>query len=200
MPTPPMPPAPRKRQWNSAADMVDLLIQAALTAGAAGAAFVSGRDIVYSETFREICRASQCGKYGKCWVCPPDIGEIDTLISRAKSYPRGILYQTIGTLEDSFDVEGMFEAGANHAKVSRKLNRVLPELLQAPFLHLGCGGCHLCESCSKQDNAPCRHPADALPAMEGFGIDVYNTTLSTPLKYINGTNTVTYFGLVLFSE
>ena len=36
--------------------------------------------------------------------------------------------------------------------------------------------------------------------MEGAGIDVYNTVKDTPLKYINGANTVTYFGLVLFEE
>lgn len=36
--------------------------------------------------------------------------------------------------------------------------------------------------------------------MEGAGIDVYNTTKDTPLKYINGADTVTYFGIVLFEE
>ena len=34
--------------------------------------------------------------------------------------------------------------------------------------------------------------------MEGYGIDVYNTCKPTALKYINGQNTVTYFGIVLF--
>ena len=180
--------------------MENRLIQAALTAGAAGAAALSGDQVVYSASFREICENNQCGCYGRCWVCPPDIGPIGELIAKAKTFPHGVLYQTIGTLEDSFDVEGMFEAGANHAKVSQRLNRVLPDFLKNPYLHLGCGGCHLCETCAKRTNEPCRHPQDALPAMEGYGIDVYNTTLSTPLKYINGTNTVTYFGLVLFSE
>ena len=192
---------PLRRMWSSApaADMEDL-VAAALTAGAAKAALIGGDQIVYSESFREICEGNQCGCYGKCWVCPPEIGEISDLIARAKAYPRGLLYQTIGTLEDSFDVEGMFAAGANHARVSCRLQDALPELLNQPFLHLGCGGCHLCDVCAKRTGEPCRHPEYALPAMEGYGIDVYNTTLATPLKYINGTNTVTYFGLVLFTE
>lgn len=176
------------------------LVAAALTAGAAKAALISGDQLVYSETFREICEGNQCGRYGTCWICPPEIGEIGDLIARAKIYPSGLLYQTIGTLEDSFDVEGMFAAGANHAQVGLRLQKKLPELLKAGFLHLGCGGCHLCEVCAKRTGEPCRHPEYALPAMEGYGIDVYNTTLTTPLKYINGTNTVTYFGLVLFTE
>ena len=179
---------------------MEALIAAALGAGAAKAALISGDRIVYSETFRDICEANQCGCYGKCWVCPPEIGEFDALIARAKSYPRGLLYQTIGTLEDSFDLEGMMAAGHRHALVSRDLQTLLPGLLKESFLHLGCGGCHLCKICAKRTGQPCRHPEQALPAMEGYGVDVYNTTLGTTLKYINGTNTVTYFGLVLFTE
>ena len=34
--------------------------------------------------------------------------------------------------------------------------------------------------------------------MEGYGIDVYQTSKPTELKYINGQNTVTFFGIVLF--
>ena len=181
------------------ADM-EHLVSAALAAGAARVALIGAGQIVYSESFREICENNQCGCYGKCWVCPPEIGPVNDLIARAKTYPRGMLYQTVGTLEDSFDVEGMFAAGANHAQVSLRLQKILPDLLKQPFLHLGCGGCHLCQTCAKRTGEPCRHPEYALPAMEGYGIDVYNTTRTTTLPYINGTNTVTYFGLVLFTE
>lgn len=190
---------PPKRLWNSAPDM-EALIQAVLEAGADKAAMIDAGQVIFSESFRAICEGNQCGCYGKCWVCPPEIGEIGDLISEAKSYSRGMLYQTIGILEDSFDVEGMFAAGANHAQVSMKLQKKLPQLLKEAFLHLSCGGCHLCETCAKRTGEPCRHPGYALPAMEGYGIDVYNTARTTPLNYINGTNTVTYFGLVLFTE
>ena len=176
------------------------LLQTVLDCGAVKAACITGSQVVYSESFRDICRGNQCGCYGQCWMCPPDIGEIGDLIVQAKTYSRGVLYQTIGTLEDSFDIEGMMAAGQHHARVSSRIHLLLPSLLKNPFLHLGCGGCHLCETCAKRTGDPCRHPALALPAMEGYGIDVYNTTRSSALKYINGTNTVTYFGLILFSE
>lgn len=179
---------------------MEALVQAALSAGAAGAALIPGDQVVYSETFREICERNQCGLYGNCWVCPPEIGEIHDLMEQAKTYPKGMLYQTIGTLEDSFDVEGMLAAGANHADVSVRIQKQLKQLLKKPFLHLGCGGCHLCRVCAKRTGEPCRCPEYALPAMEGYGIDVYNTTRNTSLNYINGTDTVTYFGLVLFTE
>lgn len=176
------------------------LIHAVLDCGAAGAAILAGEQVVYSESFRDICRKNQCGCYDKCWMCPPEIGGIEALIHQAKSYPRALLYQTIGTLEDSFDVEGMFAAGARHARVSTAVQAAVQPLLKQSFLHLSCGGCHLCEVCARRTGEPCRHPDMALPAMEGYGVDVYNTTLATPLKYINSPNTVTYFGMVLFSE
>ena len=179
---------------------MEKLVRAALEAGAVKAALIGAEDIFCSESFREICENNQCGCYGTCWVCPPHIGEITELMARVKAFPRGMLYQTVGTLEDSFDIEGMFAAGADHAKVSSRLQKQLPELLKSPFLHLGCGGCHLCKTCAAKTGEACRHPEYALPALEGYGIDVYNTAKNTPLKYINGTNTVTYFGLVLFTE
>ena len=114
-----------------------------------------------------------------------------------RQYKQGLLYQTISDIEDSFDIEGMQEAGLRHAQVSQRLEAFLMLQLDK-HLHLTCGGCRLCERCAKADNLPCRKPEQALPSMEGYGIDVYNTCKSTDLKYINGTNTVTYFGIVLF--
>lgn len=178
----------------------NVLIQAALSGGASKATVIDSSQIVLSAEFRRICESNQCGGYDKCWMCPPEIGEIDMLMDQVRSYPRGLLYQTIGQLEDSYDIEGMFAVGAQHAQVSQQIQSAVQPLLHAPFLHLSCGGCHLCERCAKRDNQPCRFPEKALSSLEGYGVDVYNTTKDTELKYINGANTVTYFGMILFSE
>ena len=118
-------------------------------------------------------------------------------MAKATQYTHGVLYQTVGTLEDSFDFEGMMEAGHNHNLCSQKLRKKLEGILPN-HLHLTGGGCHLCERCAKLDELPCRHPAEAMTSLEGYGIDVYRTSQATTLKYINGENTVTYFGIVLF--
>lgn len=133
-------------------------------------------------------------------MCPPEIGEISSLIAQACSYPQGLLYQTVGTLEDSFDIEGMFASGAEHACVSQRLQKEADLLITNPFLHLSCGGCHLCPVCAKKTGDPCRHPRQALPPLEGYGVDVYRTAAAAGLPYIHGPNTVTYFGMILFSE
>ena len=168
--------------------------------GAHKAGLVHQSDIVTSTEFRDICAGNGCGNYGKCWMCPPDVGQIGPMMEQLRSYPYGILYQTIGQLEDSFDIEGMGAAGDRHAQVSQRIQRAVKPLLGERLLHLTCGGCRGCETCAKKEGLPCRNPASAMPSMESCGIDVYNTTKGTELKYINGENTVTYFGIALFRE
>lgn len=175
----------------------ETLIALALQSGAKKAAIIRGCDVVLSSSFRDICAGNGCGLYGRCWMCPPDIGKIDELMARVRTFEHALLYQTIHGIEDSFDIEGMTAAGAAHAQVSQRLNNAVKPLLTGS-LHLSCGGCRLCPRCAKMDSLPCRMPDKALPPMEGYGIDVYQTARPTDLKYINGQNTVTYFGIVLF--
>ena len=133
-------------------------------------------------------------------MCPPDIGDIDELISQVKSYKRGLLYQSIFTLEDSFDFEGMQEGGREQSRRSRLLDDALRSEGYEGYLHLSKGGCGVCSPCAKVKGEPCRFPDRALSSLEGYGINVSSTVKSTSMKYINGVNTVTYFGIILFRE
>ena len=178
--------------------MNEKLLQLALDCGAAKAVLIDQSSIVLNAEFRAACEMNSCGVYGKCWMCPPDVGPIDELMAKVRSFPRGVWYQTIGELDDSFDFEGMTAAKDRHAAVSHRIREATPAGLRV--LHLTCGGCHVCARCAKLDDEPCRFPEKALPSVESYGVDVYQTTKDTPLKYINGANTVTYFGLLLFEE
>lgn len=173
------------------------LIDIALDAGAVKATIIDGSSIVLNAAFRDICKSNGCGMYGRCWMCPPDIGEIEPMMAEVRKYSHGLLYQTIADIEDSFDIEGMQEAGKRHILVSQRLEAFLMLQLEK-HLHLSCGGCRVCERCAKLDGLPCRDPERAMSSMEAYGIDVYQTCKPTDLKYINGQNTVTYFGIVLF--
>ena len=177
--------------------MKNNLISLALNAGAYKATILGREQIVLSDTFREICRTGGCGAYGRCWVCPPYIGEIHDLMEKVRAFPKALWYQSVGEIEDSFDFEGMMAAGRAHAQLSQRIQGTLPP---GEYLHLSCGGCHLCDKCAAQEGQPCRFPEKALHPVEGYGVDVYQTTKETELKYINGQNTVTYFGMVLFKE
>ena len=130
-------------------------------------------------------------------MCPPDVGEIEPLMAELRTYQHALWYQTIGELEDSFDFEGMTESKKQHLRISQKIEEKVKPVL-GRHLHLSCGGCGLCERCSRLDDQPCRFPDKAMTSLEAYGVDVYQTTKTTALKYINGQNTVTYFSAVLF--
>lgn len=166
-------------------------------AGAYKADAITVDKLALSDEFRRICESNSCGKYGRCYMCPPDIGDIEAMMTKVRSFPGGILYQSVHELEDSFDFEGMMDAAAEHSRLSQRIRSLLETGHTGRVLHLTSGGCGLCPSCAKTEGLPCRFPDRALPSMEGYGIDVYNSSRATSLKYINGQNTVTYFGIVM---
>ncbi len=176
------------------------LIRAAQGLGAGQAAVISRGQIVSSPEFREACRANSCGMYGRCWMCPPDIGEIEELIEQLNKYDYALLYQTVFQLEDSFDVEGMMESAVRHCEISREIGRRLEAKLPGGSLHLIAGGCRYCKKCAKADGLPCRFPNEALSSLEAYGIDVFHTAKNAGLSYINGQDTVTFFSMILFTE
>ena len=180
-------------------EKVNRLLSLAKAAGACGAEYFEGRSIVLDRQFRDICRTNACGRYGRCYMCPPDIGNIEENMEKIRAFPHVIVYQSISPLEDSFDFEGMMEAGEHHGRISGRIHLALKELLAEPYLHLS-SGCRLCQRCAKLDALPCRHPEIALGAVEGHGVDVYQTVKNSSLKYVNGENTVTYFGMLFFRE
>jgi predicted metal-binding protein len=177
------------------------LVQLALRMGATKATVIPQEKIVLSSEFRKICEGNGCGMYNKTWMCSTaHIGDIDTLMDKVRSYKWALWYQLIGEIEDSYDFEGMTEVGNRFIAMCQRVNEELKPVFGKEMLHLGKGGCGLCKRCTILDNEPCRMPDKALSSLEMYGVDVYRTTEGTGLKYINGPETVTYFGMVLFND
>lgn len=181
------------------AEPMERLTASARACGADRAAVIPGSEVVTDPVFREMCAANACGVYGRCWTCPPDVGEIGELIASLAAYDSVLVYQTVSPLEDSFDFEGMTEARHRHYGVSRALDDALRADAPARLLHLGAGGCGVCEVCAKRTNEPCRYPDRALASLEAYGVNVSALAKAAGMRYINGQNTVTYFGAVFFT-
>ena len=175
------------------------LVKMALDCGADKAEDIAPAQIVSSSVFRAYCEDNVCGFYGKCWSCPPDIGDIDALRAELGLYGQALLYQVIAQVKDYTDTESMNAAGAKLMEVSQKLHACLRAYLKKPFLHLS-GSCHLCPECAKVVDEPCRYPDKMLPSLSAYGVDVRGTCEGTSLAYMNGENTVTFFGMVLYDE
>ena len=170
----------------------------ALDNGACNAAVIDVSKMELDPVFRSMCESNACGNYGKCWMCPPDIGDIASLMDQIRAFDYVLVYQTVGVLEDSYDFEGMMEAGQRHNHLTQQLAGIMTSESFQQILHLGAGGCRLCPKCAKKDNLPCRHPDQALSSLEAYGINVSKLAETCGMKYINGQNTVTYFGAVFF--
>lgn len=174
------------------------LTERVLAEGAYRAAVIPVSKIKLDPVFRGMCESNVCGNYGKCWMCPPDVGNIDLLIGEIKKFDYALVYQTVCDLEDSYDFEGMMEAGEKHNRLTQRIvDMITPESVFR-VLHLGAGGCRLCPVCAKKENRPCRHPDIALSSLEAYGINVSELAEACGMKYINGQNTVTYFGAAFF--
>ena len=175
----------------------DSVLQLIKDCGANGTAYLPAEQISLDPVFRTICESNSCGKYGRCYMCPPDIPDIDTLMAKVRQYKHALLYQSVSEIEDCFDFEGMMEAGHKHVLLSQRIQEQLKATLPQSFLHLSSGGCHLCERCAKEDGLPCRHPGKPLGSLEGHGIDVCATARAANLPYTGKSDTVTYFGIIL---
>ncbi len=173
------------------------LPELATSLGAFKASAISVDQISFDATLRKACEVNYCGNYGKNWMCPPDIGGIDDLIESAKRYKYALVFQTVSNLLDSFDVEGMEEALRKHREVTAKIGEALRQRGCGDMLELSAGGCTLCQPCAKRTGEPCRHPGQAVPSLEAYGMYVAKMASLCGMNYINGKNTVTYFGAFL---
>ena len=176
------------------------LRQIALDLGAADAAAIAVADVPLNREFRAACESNRCGNYGRNWTCPPEIGDIDELMEAFKTYENAIVYQTVTPIAHSYDIEGMLAAGDNHNTLTEKLRVAYRDLPVSMELHLGAGGCRVCPRCAKRKNEPCRYPDQAIASLEAYGVSVYELAQKCGMNYINGQNTVTYFGAFLYSE
>ena len=173
----------------------ELVKSFALDNGAYKAGIIKVRDVKTDVVFRDMCKANYCGRYGRCYTCPPDIGEIEELISKLGQYEYMLVFQTVSDLEDSYDVEGMEEAAKRHSGLLFSIM----DKFGSENLYLGAGGCTLCPKCGKVTGEPCRFPDKALTYLEAYGINVSSLAVAAGMKYINGSDTVTYFGAMLFN-
>lgn len=161
--------------------------------------FIKTDEIVFLEEVRGMCEVNRCRKYGTSWACPPAVGTVDECKEEVMRYDTGMVFSGKYNLRSPFDYRGMVAGGKDFKDVSDRLDDLLKEEELRDFLLLSNESCIRCEECTYPDN-PCRFPEKLFPAVEGYGIMVTDIAKSVDVKYNNGDNTVTYFGLLLFNK
>ena len=160
--------------------------------------FFSPQALRFLPEVREMCSADRCGKYNKRWTCPPACGSLEEISRRAAAFPRGILLQTTGQMEDAFDAETLVETMQRQARAFDDfLNRLKKDFSELRLLPMSSGGCELCEECTWPDS-PCRFPDRAIPSMEAYGLLVSEVCQLAGIPYYYGKNTITFTSCILF--
>jgi predicted metal-binding protein len=167
--------------------------------GASHAAYIKTKQIPFEKAFRAACEQNACGFYNRCWTCPPDAGSIDACIALVQSFPHAILFQTISPLEDSYDIDGMHNASVAHNRLTLDVQKAFRQPDHGSMV-LGAGACGVCPTCTKPEGNPCRFPDLAITSLEACGVNVSELARICGLRYINGQNTVTFFGLLLYID
>jgi len=155
--------------------------------------------LTYTDDVRQMCEQNTCGRYNKAWNCPPVCGTVAELESACKSFAKGILVNCVRHIEDSFDWEGMLDGGHDLCDLLIGAKEYADTIGMEDYRIFGGGGCYGCEDCSYPD-VPCRHPDLLFTPIEACGINVMLLAKEAGFKYINGQNTVTFFGMILFNE
>ena len=144
---------------------------------------------------REMCSADRCRSYGKSWACPPACGELEYWKEKASHYSRGLLLQTVGEREDSYDFEAMMLVSAEN---DRNFHRLADALRGEDVLAMSAGTCTRCESCAYPDS-PCRHPESLYPSMEACGLFVSKLCRDNGLSYNYGEDKIAYTCCLLYN-
>jgi len=146
--------------------------------------------IVLHEEVRQMCADNTCQQYGRCWSCPPGCGTLDECRKEVAEYKKGILVQTVGDIEDSFDFEAIKDVAELHKKNFTAMLSILRQTT-GQMLPLGAGCCTRCAKCTYPD-APCRFPDQMVSSMEAYGILVVDVCKANHLEYYYGSDKIAY--------
>ena len=159
--------------------------------------FTTTDKLVFSKGVRDLCEMNSCGHYGKSWACPPGVGPLEECREKILQFENVFVFTTKHDLEDSYDFEGMMAGKDRHDEICEHVTEYFKTLVSGPLLVLSGESCSRCSKCTYPD-APCRFPDKLAPSVESYGVEVNRLAKTVDVNYINGANTVTYFGCIMF--
>ena len=151
--------------------------------------------ILVRKEVRDSCAENKCKAYGTNWSCPPACGELSECEARIREYKHGLILQTTGNIEDSFDFEEMANLEKVHSKSLKKFSVEIKKRYPNSLV-IGAGACTTCKECTYPDE-PCRFPEQMMSSMEALGMVVSDVCKANNIPYYYGPGTLTYVGCVL---
>ena len=184
------------KRWRDMMDFNDVS-KMAESSGFSYSAALNIKSLEFLQEVRDMCNADQCDRYNKTWSCPPACASLEEMRTMVMGYADGVLVQTVGEIEDSYDWEGIMEAGARH---KANFGRLWDELEKQGLsvLAMGAGACNLCASCTYPAD-PCRFPQRMSASMEACGLYVSKVCTDNGLKYNYGQDRIAFTSCFLYN-
>ncbi len=159
-------------------------------------AFIRPEEIPFSERVRYICE-TECPRYGTSWACPPAVGTLEECRRRCLAFEDGFIFTTVSEGADLENMDAMLAMRTDHEKITRRIVKMFREECRE-VQAFSTESCAICEHCAYPD-APCRHPGYMLPSVEGYGILVTELAEKHGMSFLNGSDVVTWFSLILYT-
>lgn len=158
-------------------------------------AFIDPADIAFLDRVRYICE-TECSQYGHSWSCPPAVGTVEECRKRCARYNGGFLFTTIAEVSDIANMEETLATRMDHEEITREIRDLfLPQCKDLQVLSTE--SCAICKKCAYPDG-PCRFPQKMFPCIESYGILVTDLAEKYGISFMNGSNVVTWFSLILY--
>ena len=183
---------------RSAGQTSALVQRAIFRAGFQDSGVLETGALSFHREVRDTCEGNRCRGYGSSWACPPAVGSLEECRARVLGFEKMQLFSKAYLLADSMDFSAVGKAMRDFKDCALELGKQLRPKLPR-LLILSNESCMRCQSCTWPD-APCRFPEELQPSIEGFGFIVSELAKQAGIPYMNGKNTVTFFGAVLYDS
>ena len=158
--------------------------------------FIGSEELTFTERVRTICR-DECPRYVKSLSFPPATGEVESCRKMCLSYPNVLLYTTQSEVEDAQIMEQALASRKYHEEITREILAGIRQL-GADCFALSGDSCQICEHCAYPE--PCRHPEQAIPCIESYGIVVPLIAEKYGIEFYTDLHTVTWFGMIFWRQ
>ncbi len=155
--------------------------------------FLNVNEISFKEEVRHICR-QECERYNTSWSCPPAVGTVEECRKRCEDYQMALVFSTLAEVSDVANMEEALATRREHEDIVHAISEEL-RIQGFELLALSSDSCAICEHCSWPE-APCRHPKQMLPCIEGYGILVTEAAEKLSMDFFYDGQTVIWFGFI----
>ena len=128
--------------------------------------------LVLDDAVRATCENGRCNGYQRNYMCPPFIGDFETIRERLSWFDSGVLIQKSYPLSDKRDFDAIVHTQRDfHAFVHDAEKFLAAAGIKNHWGMIG-GQCVLCVPCKAESGAPCAYPDKARNSLESIGVRV----------------------------